>query len=107
MLARGEPFIVHPREVAKCTAAYNTDPEILLGCIIVSGTLDTARILRVVIRGSEPPEDERAAFEAFRRVWHSPTDGEREDVLTWAVSISGAAKQRQSFRWSHDLPYRP
>jgi len=40
MLARGEPFIVHPAQVAKLTAAYETDPEILLACIIESGTLD-------------------------------------------------------------------
>jgi hypothetical protein len=38
LLAKGEPFVVQPREVAKCTAAYQTDPEILLGCMIVSGS---------------------------------------------------------------------
>jgi hypothetical protein len=32
MLAAGKPFIVHPREVAKSTAAYATDPEIILAC---------------------------------------------------------------------------
>jgi hypothetical protein len=34
----GRPYIVSPREVAKTTQAYRTDPEILLACIIVSGT---------------------------------------------------------------------
>jgi (p)ppGpp synthase/HD superfamily hydrolase len=45
-LARGEPWVVHPAEVAQSMATYQTDPEILLACIIVSGTLDTAAILR-------------------------------------------------------------
>jgi len=88
MLARGEPFVVHPREVAKVTAAYQTDPEILLGCIVVSGTLDTAIVLRVeqqLQHGIEIEEAGQAAYDAFRRVWSQPTDGERAAVLKFAA----------------------
>jgi hypothetical protein len=84
LLARGEPFIVHPREVAKCTQAYQTDPEILLGCIIVSGTLDTAASLRTeqhLAYGIAITAAERAAYDAFRRVWQTPTDQERAAVM--------------------------
>lgn len=50
MLARGEPFIVHPAEVAKFTAVYETDPEIILACIVESGTFDTSAVLRTAQR---------------------------------------------------------
>jgi hypothetical protein len=42
MLARGHPFIVSAKNVAMFTSAYQADPEILLGCILVSGTLETS-----------------------------------------------------------------
>ena len=87
MLARGEPFVVHPREVAKITAAYQTDPEILLGCIVVSGTLDTAIILRAeqhLQHGIKVDEAGQTAYDAFRRVWSQPTDDERTAVLKFA-----------------------
>jgi hypothetical protein len=104
MLARGEPFIVDPREVVKTTSAYQTDPEILLGCIIVSGTLDTAAILRTeqrITHGIEINPDERKAFDAFRRVWQSPTDPERSAVLQWAERIAKATRRshRGGFQW--------
>ena len=102
-LARGEPWVVHPAEVAKATAAYQTDPEILLGCIIVSGTPDTAIILRSEIRiahGIPITDDERTAYDAFRRVWQSPTERERASVLTWAAKIAAACKRRSdALRW--------
>jgi hypothetical protein len=43
-----EQIIRLPVEAAKSTAAYQTDPEIRLGCIIVSGTLDTPRLTQVL-----------------------------------------------------------
>jgi hypothetical protein len=44
MPARGEPWIVHPREVAKLPEFQGTDPEIILACILEAGILDTADI---------------------------------------------------------------
>jgi len=105
LLAQGEPFIVAPREVVKATAAYQTDPEILLGCIIVSGTLDTAAVLRTDHNLNYPAvtiEDaERAAYDAFRRVWQSPTAEERSAVLQWAERIAKASRRphRGGFQW--------
>jgi hypothetical protein len=104
-LAGGEPFIVHPHEVAKSTAAYQTDPEILLGCIIVSGALDTGEVLKTDIlltHGLEITDDDRAAFDAFRRVWQFPTDDERAAVLKWAERIARQSRRphRRSFQWT-------
>lgn len=101
MLARGEPFLVHPSELAKSTAAYQTDPEILLGCMIVSGSLDTAVILRTEIllgNGLKVTEEARASFDAFRRVWSQPTTSEREAVMSWAKRLAGGGDR--TFRWS-------
>jgi hypothetical protein len=105
LLARGEPFVVHPREAAKTTKAYQTDPEILLGCIIVSGTLDTAAVLRTdqdLPYGVTITADELAAYDAFRRVWQRPTAQERAAVLVWAERIAEASrrKHRGAFQWS-------
>jgi hypothetical protein len=101
LLARGEPFVVHPAEVAKCTAAYQTDPEILLACIIVSGTLDTAVILRTeqhLAHGIAITDEARTAYEAFRRVWSQPTDAERTAVMTWATRVAG--RDDRAWRWT-------
>jgi hypothetical protein len=95
ILASGQPFIVATREVAKCTKSYRTDPEVLLGCIIVSGTLDTAEVLRAEVNlsyGAAITDGQRAAHIAFRRVWASPTEQERNDVLAWAEKIAGKPK---------------
>ena len=105
MLARGEPFIVLPAEVAKATATYQTDPEIILGCIIVSGTLDTAAVLRTITlltHGLAVGDAERAAFDAFRRVWATPTEDERAAVLQWAARIATQKRGARGggFRWS-------
>jgi hypothetical protein len=100
MLARGEPFIVQRAEVAKFTAVYETDPEIILACIIESGTLDTSAVLRTVQRmvNALPVTDkENAAFEAFRRVWSDPTDKERAAVMALAQRISG--KNARPLHW--------
>jgi (p)ppGpp synthase/HD superfamily hydrolase len=101
MLARGEPFIVHPAEVAKLTAVYETDPKILLACIVESGTLDTSAVLRTVQRmlNALPVTDkENAAFEAFRRVWSDPTDKERAGVIALAQRIAG--KNARPLHWA-------
>jgi hypothetical protein len=90
-LARGEPFVVAAAEVAKCMAAYRTDPEILLGCMIISGTLDTATVLRTEIQiasGIPITDRQLAAYFAFRRVWQAPTDAERTAVLQWAERLA-------------------
>lgn len=92
LLARGEPVVVHPEEVAKCTAAYESDPEILLGCIVVSGTLDTAAVLTTETRlahGIAVAADELAVYQAFRRVWSKPTDDELAEMVEWARRIAG------------------
>lgn len=100
-LARGEPWIVHPREVAKSTAAYRTDPEILLGCIIVSGTLDTAEVLSAIVQqdaGIALDAGQDAAYRAFRRVWDNPTTQERAKVIEIASRIAG--KPRKDWIWT-------
>lgn len=102
MLARGEPVVVHPAEAARCTAAYQTDPEVLLACIIVSGNLNTIDVLATETRlahGIAVADGERAAFDAFRRVWQVSTDNERAAVLKWAKR-SAAPRHCGSFRWT-------
>jgi hypothetical protein len=72
----------------------------LLGCIIVSGTLDTAAILRTEVNlahGIAITDDERAAYEAFRRVWSQPTDAERAAVMSWARRL---ARGDRVLRWT-------
>jgi hypothetical protein len=49
MLAADRPYVVHPREVAKCTKEFAADPEIILGCIVVSGTLDTSIVVHAIV----------------------------------------------------------
>jgi hypothetical protein len=106
-LAGGEPFIVHPREVAKCTGAYQTDPEVLLGCIIVSGARDTGEVLKtdyLLTHGLEIEitDDDRAAFDVFCRVWQFPTDDQRAAVLKWAERIARQSRRphRRRFQWT-------
>jgi hypothetical protein len=104
MLARGEPYIVHPSEVAKFTAVYETDPEILLACIVESGTLDTSAVLRTVQRMLNAlaiTDEERVRFEAFRRLWSYPTDNERAAVIALAQRI--AANNDRPLRWQTRL----
>lgn len=104
MLARGEPYIVHPAEVAKFTAAYETDPEIILACIIARGALDTSAVLKTALRIANAlpvTDEESAAFEAFRWVWSYPTDTERAAVVALAERISG--KNARSLRWTTGL----
>jgi hypothetical protein len=104
LLARGQPFIVAPRDVVKTTAAYQSDPEILLACIIVSGTLDTAAVLRTdqnLNYRVKIEDTDRAAYDAFRRVWQSPTPEQRSAVLRWAERIAKASRRphHAGFQW--------
>ena len=107
--ARDEPFLVHLREAAKAAAAYQTDPEILLGCMIVSGagTLDTGAVLKthILLTHGLANVDDWTAFEAFRRVWKMPTEYERTAVLDWAERIAERARHRHpaAFKWNQNL----
>jgi hypothetical protein len=64
--------IVAPAEINKHTKHYRTDAEVLLGCILVSGTRDTAVVLSAEIafqQGTDLSAFQLAAHAAFRRVW--------------------------------------
>ena len=102
------PVIIAPREVAKGFHGYDTDPEILLDCMIVSGSYDTAIVCRAdncIGHKIDISEEERAAYKAFRRVWSQPTEEETELVLNWARRIYNNTDRRRkadpnkSFAW--------
>jgi hypothetical protein len=103
------PFIVHPREAAKVFHGYDTDPEILLACMVVSGAHDTAEICRTEIHLANEPAPatglEAERYETFLRVWNRPTAEENERVLEWARRIYQSADHRRkgdphkSFAW--------
>jgi hypothetical protein len=99
--APGELYIVDPREVAKSFRAYYTDPEILLGCMIVSGTPNTAEICRAEIHLANDLAPATGAdalrYENFRRVWKDPTPDERAAVLQQARAI--ARDPHKAFTW--------
>jgi hypothetical protein len=66
----------------------------------VSGTLDIADIRRTeqhLAHNIDVSEAERAAYDAFRRVWQRPTETERAAVLNWAGRIAGA--KPGTLRW--------
>lgn len=42
----GTGFLVNHPEVSRILAEHKASPEIILACIVVSGTVDTRRILR-------------------------------------------------------------
>lgn len=96
--AREGLFVVLPREAAKTFHGYDTDPEVLLACMIVSGTLDTSKICRTEIHLADNiaiTDEDRAAYTAFRRVWSQPTKEETELVLSWAQRIYENADHRR------------
>src|SRR5271166_1313687 len=98
MLARGEPWIVHPREVAKMPEFDGTDPEIILACILETGILDTADVLTTAMRqshGVAVTDEAKAAYDSFRRVWQQPTDEQRQAVLSRAMRIVTGSKTRR------------
>jgi hypothetical protein len=106
LLASGQPMVVEPKQVAMITGDYRTDPEILLGCIIVSGTLDTLQVLQAEVElhhGLDLSEEQKAVHSAFLRVWASPTEEERLAVMNWAETIADAirpSRRRASFTWN-------
>src|SRR4029077_4675726 len=94
LLAKGQPWIVHPREVAKLPEFHGTDPEIILACIIEAGILDTGEILKTVIDhrlGLTLTNEARAAYEVFRRIWQQPPGEQRRTVLDRALRIATAS----------------
>jgi (p)ppGpp synthase/HD superfamily hydrolase len=98
MLARGEPWIVHPREVAKMPELNGTDPEVILACILEAGILDTADVLKTAIHqshGLAVSDEAKAAYDSFRRVWQQPTDEQREAVLSRALRIVTTSRTRR------------
>lgn len=103
MLARGEAWLVHPREVAKLPEFHGTDPEIILACILEAGVLDTGEILKTAIdqrHGLAVTDEAKAAYEVFRRIWRQPTDEQRHTVINRAVRIATASKtRRRAFQW--------
>jgi hypothetical protein len=103
MLARGEPWVVHPREVAKLPEFHGTDPEIILSCILEAGILDTGDILKTAINqrlGLAVTDQDTAAYELFRRVWQRPTDEQRRAVSARALRIVKASRtRRRALHW--------
>jgi (p)ppGpp synthase/HD superfamily hydrolase len=103
MLARGEPWVVHPREVAKLPEFHGTDPEIILACILEAGILDTGDVLKTAIHqrhGLAVTDEAKAAYERFRRMWQQPTDEQRRAVLDRALRIAtGSNTRRRAFEW--------
>jgi (p)ppGpp synthase/HD superfamily hydrolase len=103
MLARGEPWVVHPREVAKLPEFHGTDPEIILACILEAGVLDTGDILKTAINqrlGLTVTDEAKAAYAVFQRIWQQPTDEQRRAVLARALRIAtGSKTRRQNFEW--------
>jgi hypothetical protein len=106
-LARGEPFVVSPKEVAKVTGAYQADPEILLGRMSVGGARDTGEIVKTKIllsNGMQVSDAAREAYLAFKRVWSSPRPEEVIEVERWATRIRDATSKGDGpFRWSRPV----
>jgi hypothetical protein len=68
--------------------------------------LDTAEVLRAEMGLShryEITDAQREAHIAFRRVWASPTQEERQAVIVWAEKIAAFSHRRprsSSFTWN-------
>jgi len=86
--------VVHPREAAKAFPGYDTDAEILLGCVLTSGTYDTSEICRTEIHLANelaPPTGiEAEHYEDFRRVRSQPTEEGKVRVINSANEIAAA-----------------
>ena len=95
-------IIRYPRAVAKIFRAYHTDPEILLACMIVSGTKNPAEVCRTELNLADnlsPSTSEEAyRYEAFRRVWKEPTAEEEAFVFQLARRIARDANK--AFAWT-------
>lgn len=102
LLKQGKPFVVHPKEAAKVFKECDTSPEILLACIVVSGTLDTAYALQAelkIFHGLALDKDEQRARDAFRRVWAAPTEDERAAVMEMAEKFAAAVRSKKPLVW--------
>ena len=107
LLKQGKPFVVHPKEAAKVFKGYDTSPEVLLACIVISGTLDTAEVLRAEMSLNmkiQMTEAQQRAHEAFRRVWATPTEDERAAVLEMAEKLTAASRSRKPLVWKTPTP---
>ncbi len=97
-------FLVNIHEVSAIMAEHKASPEIIIACIVVSGTLDTRRILRseiILAGGGLVSGKERAAYDAFLRVFRNPQGDEmakvkqfardfglrHPDELVWPISV--------------------
>ena len=101
---RGLFNIVDPREVAKSFKDFDMSPEIILGCIIMSGIRDTAEICRIdglLANGVEITPEQAALYDSFKRIAKNPTITEIQRVTVWAVTIhehfTGGLRDR--FEW--------
>ena len=106
LLEKGQPFIVSPMEAEKVFKGYETSPEVLLACIVVSGTLDTAEVLRTEIclaNDLEITEEKRRSYDAFRRVWATPTEAEQAEVMKVAEKISASTSSQKPLVWRMPL----
>ena len=108
-LEQGKPFVVHPREVLKIfPPECGTSPAIILCCILVSGTPDTALVLKAqvcLLNGIPMTSEQEAAWKAFMRVWASPTQDEREEVIVAATKIVFQCRlEGKSFEWNPPPP---
>ena len=105
-LKKGQPFIVDPREAAKAFKGYDTSPEVLLACIVVSGTLDTAEILRTEILLANEMQitgEQQRSYDAFRRVWATPTEAESDAVMELAEKILAVPRSHKTLVWKMPL----
>jgi hypothetical protein len=113
MLAAGKAWIVHPREVAKCTAHYQTDPEILLACAFVGATNDTSQVLRAIValaQGIQPADDDDIAWSIFAETFlrgplsDFPADGQKVLELAAAIGRARRPPTKGPYRWSEIDP---
>ena len=103
-LERGIPYVVHPREVKKAFKDTETCPEIILGCMLVSGVLDTSEIMITHIHlahGISITEEQQRAYDNFRRVLDSPTEEEETLVFqhAWEIAATTSKKLKKPFHW--------
>jgi len=108
-LEQGKPFVVHPREVLKIfPPECGASPAIILGCMLVSGALDTALVLKAQVclfNGIPMTPEQEAAWKAFMRVWASPTPDERQEVILAATKIVFQFRlEGKSFEWNPPPP---
>ena len=105
LLESGQPFIVQPREVEKVFKDTLTSPEVILGCIIVSGTLDTSVILETEIllaHNMALTDEQHKSHQDFMRVLENPTEEEKESVFDWArkIMLNSPPRKLRLMNWN-------